>query len=172
MTLGIVYSLTKRAARGIAECEHALELDTNLATAHANIGWGKIYTGRSEETEAHVLDALRLSPRDSVAFGWMNIAGTAKLYLSDWEQAVAWFQRAIEANRNYPGTYFPLASGLAELGRVDEARSAAKAGLALHPNFSLSRARAAWAVTSDDPVHLAYLERVLEGMAKAGVPQQ
>ena len=56
----------------MAESEYALELDSNLATAHANIGWGKIYIGRAEETEAHVLEALRLSPRDSVAFGWMN----------------------------------------------------------------------------------------------------
>ena len=172
MSLGIVYSLTKRAARGVAECEHALELDSGLATAHANIGWCKVYAGRAEETEAHVRSALRLSPRDSVAFGWMNAAGAAKLQLGDWEHAVAWFQRSIEANRSYPTSYFSLASGLAQLGRLDEARAAVKAGLALHPNFSLSRARAAWTLISDDPVYLAGLERILGGMAKAGVPQQ
>ena len=33
--LGIVEILTKRAAEGIAECEHALALDRNLASAHA-----------------------------------------------------------------------------------------------------------------------------------------
>jgi TolB-like protein/class 3 adenylate cyclase len=172
MVLGVAYILTKRAARGIAECEYALELDSSLATAHANIGWGKIYVGRAEETESHVLEALRLSPRDSVAFGWMTIAGTAKLQLGHWEHAVAWFQRAIEANRSYSATYFALASGLAHLGRLDEAQSAVKAGLALQPDFSLSRARAAWTVTSDNPVYLAGMERILEGMAKAGAPQQ
>jgi class 3 adenylate cyclase len=36
--LGLVDILTKRAAQGIAECEHALALDRNLATAHAVIG--------------------------------------------------------------------------------------------------------------------------------------
>ena len=33
--LGIVEMFTKRAAEGIAECKHALELDRNLAGAHA-----------------------------------------------------------------------------------------------------------------------------------------
>ena len=171
MSLGLVYSLTKRAARGMAESEYALELDSNLATAHANIGWGKIYIGRAEETEAHVLEALRLSPRDSVAFGWMNTAGTAKLYLGNWEQAVAWFHRSIEANRSYPGAYFGLASGLAQLARLDEADSAVKAGLALYPNFSMSRARTAWTGIGDDSTYLAGLERMLDGMRKAGVPE-
>ena len=65
--LGIVEILTKRAAQGIAECEHALVLDRNLAGAHACVGWGKIFIGRAEETEAHIVEALRLSPRDTMA---------------------------------------------------------------------------------------------------------
>jgi TolB-like protein/class 3 adenylate cyclase len=63
MNLGLVKVLTKRAAEGIAECEHALVLDRNLAHAHANIAFGKIFIGRAEETEAHVAEAVRLSPR-------------------------------------------------------------------------------------------------------------
>ena len=66
---------TKRAAQGIAECEHALALDRNLATAHAAIGLGKIFIGRAEETEAHIAEALRLSPRDTLAYTWMTIRG-------------------------------------------------------------------------------------------------
>jgi hypothetical protein len=65
-----------------------------------------------------------------------------------------------------------LASGLAHIGRLDEAQSGVRAGLALHPDFSLSRARAAWTVIGDDPVYLAGLGRMLEGMDKAGVPEQ
>ncbi len=42
MHLGHVKILTKRAAEGIAECEHASALDRNLADAHAYIGYGKI----------------------------------------------------------------------------------------------------------------------------------
>ena len=170
--MGLVDIFTKRAAEGIAECEHALALDRNLANAHAIIGFGKIFIGRAEETEAHIAEALRLSPRDTMAYIWMTIAGMAKNHLGSWEQAVAWFRRAIEANRNYPQHIFMLAAALAQLGRLDEARSAVKAGLALNPTFTISRARAAWTAMSDDPTYLAQLEPIFEGMRKAGVPEQ
>ena len=71
--------ITNRAAEGMTKCEHALALDRNLADAHAMIGLAKYFTGRAEETESHVLEALRLSPRDTVAYRWMNIVGFAKL---------------------------------------------------------------------------------------------
>ena len=70
--LGFVDIMTKRAAEGIAECEHVLELDRNLAAAHASIGLGKVFIGRAEETEAHIVEALRLGPRDTMAYAWMT----------------------------------------------------------------------------------------------------
>ena len=169
--LGYVEILTKRAVQGIAECERALELDRNLASAHAFIGLGKTFIGRAEETEAHVGDALRLSPRDTSAHTWKSFAGVAKNYLGSYEQAIAWFRRAIEANRNHMYAHFLLAASLAQLGRLDEAHSAVKAGLALDPSFTVSRARAAWTAMSDDRTYLGQLEPLFEGMRKAGVPE-
>jgi TolB-like protein/class 3 adenylate cyclase len=169
MHSGLVYIWTKRAVQGIAECEHALALDRNLAHAHSFIGLGKIYSGRAEEAEAHIGEALRLSPRDTMAYVWMHLAGVAKNYLGSWEQAVSWCRRAIEANRNYPDAYFHLAAALAQLGRLDEARSAVKAGLALDPAF---RIRAYRTARSADATYLAQLEPILEGLGKAGVPEQ
>jgi tetratricopeptide (TPR) repeat protein len=172
MWLGLVEIFTTRAAQGIAECEHALALDRNLAHARAIVGYGKIFIGCPQETEAHIVEALRLSPRDTLAYFWMFNAGLAKNQLGSWDQAVAWFRRAIEANRNHPNAYFQLAAALAQLGRADEARSAVKGGLALNPAFSISRARANWTAASDDPTYLAQLEPIFEGLRKAGVPEQ
>ena len=101
----------------------------------------------------------------------MMLAGFAKSHLGAWDQAVAWFRRSIEANRNNPPTYFVLAAALAQLGRLDEAHSVVKAGLALNPAFAVSRARAAWKARSDDPTYLAQLEPIFDGMRKAGVPE-
>ena len=170
--LGLVDILTKRAAEGIAECVHALALDRNLAQAHALIGQGKIFIGRAEETEAHVAEALRLSPRDTWAYACMNMVGLAKLHLGSYEQAVAWFRRSKEANRNYPSAYFNMAAALAHLGRLDEANSAVQTGLALNPAYTVSRVHAAWTARSDDPTYLAQLEPIFDGMRKAGVPEQ
>ncbi len=167
---GYVKILTKRAVEGIAECEHALTLDRNLVDAHAFIGLGKIFTGRAEEAEGHIQDALRLSPRDMSAYAWLTEAGIAKNHLGDCEQAVLWCRRAIEANRNYPEAHFHLASALARLGRLDEARSAVKAGLALNPSFTVSRARINWTAMSDDPTHPQQLGPIFEGLRMAGLP--
>jgi TolB-like protein len=172
MSLGIVYILTRRAAQGIAQCEHALRQDRNLAHAHASIGLGKIFVGRAKETEAHVNEALRLSPRDTLAHAWMTTVGNAELDLGNHEQAVVWCQRAIEVNRNFPHPHFVLGSALAQLGRIDEARSAVKAGLALNPTYTISRARAIWTAVSGDPTYLAGLEASLDGLRMAGMPEQ
>jgi TolB-like protein/class 3 adenylate cyclase/Flp pilus assembly protein TadD len=171
MVLGVVEILTRRAEQGIAECEHALELNRNLAAAHAIIGLGKIFVGRAEETEAHVDEALRLSPRDTLASAWMSYVGNAELLLGSYEQAVGWCRRAIEANRNYPHSHFVLGAALAELGRLDEARSAIKGGLALNPTYTVSRARGVWGSVSGDPTYLAQFEPALDGARKAGLPE-
>jgi len=65
-----------------------------------------------------------------------------------------------------------LSAALAQLGRLGEAHSAVRAGLALNSVFAISHARAAWTAMSDDPTYLAGLERILEGLRKAGVPEQ
>ena len=75
-----------------------------------------MFIGRTEETEAHVAEALLLSPRDTMAYRWMTHAGIAKTHLRHWEQAVAWFRRSIEANRNFPHPHFVLGAALAQLG--------------------------------------------------------
>ena len=167
--LGNIKMFTNRAAQGIAECEQALALDRNLANAHAYIGRAKYLLGRGEETEAHVQEALRLSPRDTEAFVWMIFAGFAKLQLGADQEAVARFRRSVEINQNHPRAHIYLATALAHLGQLDEARSAAQAGLALDPTFTISRFRAN--VPSDNPTYLAGRERFYGGMRVAGVPE-
>ena len=166
--LGGVYIFTNRAAQGIAECERALALDRNFADAHGAVGIAKYFMGRATETESHVLKALRLSPRDVFAHRWMHIVGMAKLQLGADAEAVAWLRRAIEANRNFPPAHLWLGAALGLLGILDEARTAAKAGLALDPRFTIRRLLVTQ--SSDNPTYLAGRERICEGMRMAGVP--
>ena len=85
---------------------------------------------------------------------------------------MAWCRRAIEANPNYPRAYFQLALALAQLGRLEEAHSSVKSGIALNPSFTIARARVDWTALSDDPTYLAGLENIFAGMRKAGVPER
>ena len=121
------------------------------------------------ETEAHIHEALRLSPRDIGAFRWMMFVGIAKSQLGADAETVTWLRRSIEANRNVPYAHFNLAAALALLGRFDEARAAAQVGLALDPRFTIRRFRRN--LSSNNPTYLAGRERVYNGMRLAGVPE-
>jgi TolB-like protein/class 3 adenylate cyclase len=168
--LGFIQILTNRASRGIAELERALTLNRNLGAAHAWMGLAKIAMGRAEETEAHINEAFRIAPSEGVGFIWMHIAGLANFHLGKDEDALAGFRRSIGASRNYPLNHFYAAAALAELGRLDEARAEAEAGLALAPKFSLKNFRRT--ADSDNPTYLAQRGRLEEGMRKAGVPEE
>jgi TolB-like protein/class 3 adenylate cyclase len=168
-TMGYLFCSTNRALRGVEEFERALALDPNHARAHAGIGFAHIFIGLAEETEAHVLEALRLSPRDARIPQWFLDAGLAKSCLGEFAGALGWLRKSIDANRNNPWAHFHLAGCLAHLGRLDEARTEVKAGLAVNPKFTLRRFRAG--AQSDNPVFLAQRERVIEGMRLAGVPE-
>ena len=169
LVLGTFYGAVNRGDEAIAEFEHALILDRNLVYAHALIGTAKTALGRAEEAENHYREALRLSPRDVSAHHWMSSAATSKLHLAKDEEAVLWFRRAIEANRNFAFTHLSLAAALAHLGRIDEARAAAKAGLELEPSFTIARFRAG--ARSENPVYLGGRERIYEGMRRASIPE-
>jgi TolB-like protein/class 3 adenylate cyclase/Tfp pilus assembly protein PilF len=161
---------TNRGAEGIAEAERALALDPNLASAHALIGLAKLVNGHPEETEAHELEALRVSPHDTDANIWTAYIALAKLFLKDDEAALANYRLAFEINQNYPIGHFLQAAAFAELGRIDEARATVQGGLALNPGFTIRRYRTG--AQSDNPIFLKRREQIIEAMRKAGVPEE
>lgn len=165
MLLGAVQMQTRRVLSGIAECRQALLLDPNLADAHGFIGLGKFLLGRGEEVEEHVREALRLSPHDTRIYLWYMFVGLGKLSIAADSEAVDWFRRSIECNRNHALAHFHFATALALVGDVQEARAATLAGLALDPGFTIRRYRTKPRV--DSPAHL----RFYEGMRLAGVPE-
>jgi tetratricopeptide (TPR) repeat protein len=169
MLLGAIQLQTDRASIGIAECRRALLLDRNLADAHGFIGLGKYQIGRGEKVEGHVQEALRLSPRDTRAFLWYMFVGMGKLTTHAEREAIDWFRRSLEANRNHALSHFQFAAALALVGDLQEARSIAEAGLALDPGFTIRRYRIN--AKGNNPTYLAKRELFYEGMRLAGVPE-
>jgi len=169
LILGHINIFANRAAQGIAECEQALRINRNYANAHSMIGYAKYCMGRAVETEGHVMEALRLSPRDIYAYWWLLCLGLADIQLGEYAEAAHWLRRSVEANWNFPLAHFHLASALALSGSLDPAHTAVQAGLALHPGFTLRRFRAY--KSSDNASYLAGFERLCEGMRLAGVPE-
>ncbi len=167
--MGLTLYATNRGSRGMQELERALAIDPNLAGARASMGLVSIGIGRAEETEAHVLEALRFSPRDALIYQWFLHVGGAKACLGEYDTAVTWLKKSIDANRNNPLPFFYLAACFAHLGQLDEAREEVKAGFAIDPNFTIKRFRAG--IQSGNSIFLAQRERLIEGMRLAGVPE-
>jgi TolB-like protein/Tfp pilus assembly protein PilF len=160
---------TNRPAQSIEESERALALNPNLAEAQALVGLARLFEGHPEETESHEREALHVSPHDTDANVWVAYIALSKLYLGAYEEALDFYHRSIELNRNYATGRFYYGAILAELGRVDEAKAEVKAALALNPDFTLRRYRAG--AQSDNPVFLKGRERIIEDMRRAGVPE-
>ena len=146
----------------------ALALDPNLALAHAWIGAAKYFLGRGSESEIHIREMLRLSPRDTFAYAWMAVAGVVKLTLGSDEEAVTWLQRAVEANPSYPVAHFWLASAGA-FGPVRRCTINSSGGTCTRSQ--LYRLALPEGALSSNPTYLALRERIHEGMHKAGVPE-
>jgi hypothetical protein len=112
---------------------------------------------------------LRLSPRDALTYQWFLHVGGAKACLGEYETAMTWLRKSIDANRNNPLPFFCLAACLAHLGKLGEARAEVNAGFAIDPNFTIKRFCAG--IQSDNSAFLAQRERVAKGMRLAGVPE-
>jgi hypothetical protein len=67
-------------------------------------------------------------------------------------------------------SHFHLAAALALLGLDEDARSAARNGLALNPQFTVARYEGAWRF--QDFADSAGRRAILEGLRKAGVPER
>jgi tetratricopeptide (TPR) repeat protein len=167
--MGRVLVQTNRPAQSIEESERALALNPNLAEAQALIGLARLFEGHPEETERHEREALHVSPHDTDANVWVAYIALSKLHLGAYEEALDFYHRSIELNRNYATGRFYYAAILAELGRADEAKAEVKAALALNPDFTPQRYRAG--AQSDNPVFLKGRERIIEDMRRAGVPE-
>ena len=124
---------SRRAERGIMECERALGLNPSLASAHAMLGLAKYLLGQGEETESHVEEALRLSPLDTFAYLWMLFAGVAAIQIEEYDKAVEWLRRSIDTNPNSPWAYFHLGPHCSCLARRRKRGRKRKPGFCLIP---------------------------------------
>lgn len=169
--LGFVYPSTNRVLEGIAECKHALSLDPNMTTAYSVIGRAYLILGQPQEVDDFIRQAIRLSPRDVYLPVWCNVAGTAKLFLGRDDEAIVWFQRAIESNRAYSLAYFYLAGVLAHQGKIDQATRYARDGLQHDPRFTIRQLFRS-GPSGGNPRYVVHRERIYKGMLSAGLREQ
>ena len=163
--LGRVHMLKHAFTRAIAEMEAALELNVNFDRVYYGLGMALMYGGRPEESIPHFQRAMRLSPRSPRAWTYRQMLGQAYFNLGRYEEAMAWFEKAIYIPR---ASYMPFAhaaSALGHLGRLNEARDMLSEVRKRKPDFSADTVR----YTVGRYGRYSCVDQVIDGLRKAGL---
>jgi TolB-like protein/Flp pilus assembly protein TadD len=166
IALGTVDLYSRRHDDAIAKLERAIELNPNLWAAHGVLGMVLAFAGQSEAAVERVQEAFRLCPYSPLDMIWYANLSVAALVAGDLETAAGWARRSVQESPEFPGGHRLLAASSAQLGRLEEARGALEAALSLVPEATISGLRIQ--VPFKDP---ADLERYLDGLRKAGLPE-
>lgn len=151
----------RRFAEAEAEFATAIELDPNDADAWATLSDIAVLAGRVEEGLEHIRKAFRLNPFP--ASWYLLTLGQAQYAAGEYQAAVETLRRE-ETYRT--GSRRFLAASLAQLGRLEEARSEVELFLVGNPHFSTGQ----WAAT--EPFRdAATCGRFVDGFRKAGLPE-
>jgi TolB-like protein/Flp pilus assembly protein TadD len=94
------------------------------------------YAGEAERAIEWAQRALRISPFDRLNYIAYHALAAANFLRGRYEDAANAARRAVQSIPDMSVTYCHLAAPLAKLGRLDEAKTAARQVLALQPSFS------------------------------------
>lgn len=161
--LGAIHLMHRKFDEAIAEGEMAVALDPNGADVTALLAMTLNWSGRPEEAELLVEKAKRMSPLYSAWY--LAVQAHAYRLMARHDEAIAIYGESVARNPDHIGPRIGLTSCLAEVGRLDEARSEAAEVLRINPSFTLTKY--AESLTYNDPSHA---ERSLNALREAGLP--
>jgi adenylate cyclase len=162
--LALVSMWLGRNDRATAEFREAVKLNPSFAAAHAIFGAVlNSSEGKPEEAVESVENAIRLSPSDPRLFIWLVGLAAGHYQLGHYAQAAEIGRRSWSLNRSYITGLTYVVAGLAQLGRIEEARAALADLTELDPKLGAVR-------TTLERVyaHKPGSDHLLEGLRKAG----
>jgi tetratricopeptide (TPR) repeat protein len=162
--VGRVHLMLGEHDAAISACETALALNPNLANARYGLGWALTESGRYEEGIVELDEAIRLSPRDPMLWGFLTVKALAYLAMERYEEGL----ELVRAARRQPNAglwaYVQEAVALVQLDRIEEARQALERARAIKPDFDMN-----FAVSSLEQMRSVGFEFVLDALKKAGL---
>jgi adenylate cyclase len=168
ISLGLLYRVTKQPGKQIAAFERAVRASPSSPFARFWLGLILALAGDPEGAISQLEIAMRLSPRESdlvymceVGMGWAHFGA------GRYAAAVEWGRRSVKHSPERAFAYRTLASAYGRLGQLDKARAALREELRLDPGLTIANVRRENPTTDPD-----FLERWLDGLRKAGLPEE
>ncbi|MFT5439430.1 MAG: adenylate cyclase [Alphaproteobacteria bacterium] len=155
----------KQYENAIAEGRRAISLDPNFAESYARLGLILTLAGEPEKAVDLVKKAMRLDPLYPA--NYYIYLGTAYYALGKYDEAIATCKECLTRSSDIMGCNLVLAVIHSESGRNEEAQAEVAEVLRLSPRASIERLRER--VPFKDP---SLLQRYLEGLRKAGLPEK
>jgi DNA-binding SARP family transcriptional activator/TolB-like protein len=163
--LGIARKLQGRFADSIVHFEKAIRLHPSNAAAYAQLAQSFVFLDRAHEAGPYIAKAIRLSPRDPTISSWFLFAGQAHLQLREYDDAVRWLERSVEAYPDSGRNHLYLAAAYLLNGNQDAAAKAAKKALLELPNFKAENLEKL--IGDADPQYLAERKRIVAAIRDA-----
>jgi len=151
--------------QGLQAVNRAREINPNIAFVTFIAGAALLVCDKAEEGLECIEAAIRISPGDPGAFFFYASAALAHLCCGRPAEALEYATRSAGIYGSWDTTYRVMASALAHLERMDEARTAVARLLELAPNITVSGLRERWPLRNKDT-----LEMILDGLRRAGLP--
>jgi adenylate cyclase len=159
-----VRSSQGRYEEAVAEARIAVSLSPNDAYIKLGLARVLINAGHPEEGDVHMREAMRLNPFHHTYY--FGILANALEQLGRDAEAVDILQMAVTQDPDYFAGHLRLASLYGLTGRIDDAKVQAAEVLRINPRFDLSRAPSFYLTANPD-----FLERFVDGLRKAGLPE-
>ncbi len=168
MIRGRVQLARREYGPALLDNERAIELNPTFAAAYCGLGDSLCYEARYDEAISQFERSIALGAHDPQRWAFLSYGALALLFAGRLDDAVEWTERAGSLPNCQYWTTAHRAVALAHAGRVREARAAIAELDALQPAFTVEFARRKlFYLKRDDQ-----LERYLEGLTAAGVPDR
>ena len=164
---GRIYMMQGKHDESIAAITTALELNPSFAHANHALGFVLSLAGDLKPAKDAARKAIELSPRDPALWAFTVCHALTFVLTGENEEALHWANKTVQIGKP-TGYWGPamLAAAHANLGNMDEARTAVEGALKEKPDLTLTYLKETLPTKYEEG-----LEPYLSGLRKAGLPE-
>ena len=155
----------RRHDDALREVERAIALDPNHAGGYFELAYVLHYAGRSEEALGYLDRGRALDPYYTDLN--LHLQAQALFQLGRYAEAVAVLKRRILRKPDTDASRVLLAASYGQMGQIAEAQEVWREALRVNPTYSVEQRRRVLPYKNPDD-----FERIVEGLRKAGLPEE